>query len=67
MIDEIRGDFIEKYMNGNNRKCENSWSTVYGCMSWTGAFRKRKAALLGLYLLFIVRVVICNIYLSLCG
>ena len=47
MIDDIRGDFIKKYMNGNNRKCENSWSTVYGCMSWTGAFKKRKAALLG--------------------
>ena len=47
MIDEIRGDFIKKYRNGNNRKCENSWSIVYAYMSWTGAFRKRKAALLG--------------------
>ena len=44
MIDEIRGDFTKKYMLGNNRKCENSWSTVYGRMSKTGAFRAAKRA-----------------------
>ena len=44
MIDEIRGDFTKKYMRGNNWKCENSWSTVYGRMSRTGAFRAAKRA-----------------------
>ena len=44
MIDEIRGDFIRKYMNGNNRKCGNSWSTVYSCTSQTGALEKGNAA-----------------------
>ena len=44
-IDKIHGEFIKLYMNGDNSKCQNSWSTVYGCMSWTGAFKKRKTAL----------------------
>ena len=44
MLDEIRGDFTKKYMLGNNWKCENSWSTVYGRMSKTGAFRAAKRA-----------------------
>ncbi len=44
MIDEIQGDFTEKYMHRNNRKCENSWSTVYGRMSRAGAFRATKRA-----------------------
>ena len=44
MIDEIRGYFTKKYMLGNNRKCENSWSTVYGRMSKTGAFRAANRA-----------------------
>jgi len=44
MIDEIREDFTKKYMLGNNRTCENCWSTVYGRISKTGAFRAAKRA-----------------------
>jgi hypothetical protein len=46
MIDEIRVDFIKKYLSKSNRKGECSWSTVYTRMSAMGVFgpsRKRRS------------------------
>ena len=46
MIDNIRADFIKKYLSNSNRKGEASWSTVYGRMSSMGVFgptRKRRS------------------------
>ena len=42
MIEQIRVDFIKKYIKTGNRKNQNSWSTVYGKMTRAGVFKRMR-------------------------